>query len=212
MAAERFVIHSRSRERRKKGQHRQHMMVAALLIFDGVSTLTDPHSHHGLAVPILIVAAGVLLLATIGYEKWHHHKHGGHDHQVASWVEMAGALLAFAEAVHRMQGRPHHLLFYVLNLLAPLLIAALAAAEIRGKADPYMEIDDEGFALRMRLLRPAKRIAWKDAKAFRVREKFLEFVRNDGSVVQMKIADVTNRADALRWATERFEQRGLAAE
>jgi len=211
MAAERFVIQSRSRERRKKGQHRQHMLVAGLLIFDGVSTLSDPHSHHGVAVPILIVAAGVLLLATIGYETWHHHKHGRHDHHVASWVEMAGALLAFAEAVHRMQGR-HHFLFYVLNLLAPLMIAALAAAEIRGKADPYMEIDDEGFALRMRLIRPAKRIAWKDVKAFRVSDELLEFVKNDGSVVTMKIADVTNRADALRWATERFEQRGLAAQ
>jgi protein-S-isoprenylcysteine O-methyltransferase Ste14 len=211
MAAERFVIHSRSRERRKKGQHRQHVVVAALLIFDGVASLTDPHAHHGLAVPILIVAAGLLLLAAMGYEKWHHHKHGRHDHHVASWVEMAGALIAFAEAVHRMQGR-HHALFYVLNLLAPLMIAALAATEIRGKADPYMQIDDEGFALRMRLLRPAKRIAWKDAKAFRVGPEFLEFVLQDGNVVKMKIADVTNRAEALQWAMERFEQRGLAAQ
>ncbi|HWS72393.1 MAG TPA: hypothetical protein VN605_09775, partial [Thermoanaerobaculia bacterium] len=146
MPAERFVIHSRSRERRKKVQHRQHVLVAGLLIFDGVSSLTDPHAHHGVAVPILIVAAGVLLLATIGYEQWHHRKHGRHDHHAASWVEMAGALLAFAEAVHRMQGR-HHLLFYLLNLLAPLMIATLAAVEIRGKGDPYMEVDDEGFAL-----------------------------------------------------------------
>lgn len=211
MAAERFAIQSRRRERRKRSQHLQHAFVAALLIFDGVSSLTDPHGHHGVAVPLLIALAGIFLIAALGYEKWHHHRHGHHDHHVAAWVEIAGALLVFAEAVHRMQGR-HHMLFHVLNLLAPLMIAALAAAEIRGKADPYMEVDDEGFSLRMRLLRPAQRIAWRNTKAFRVGAEFLEFVLQDGKVVKMKIADVTNRADALQWATARFEQRGLAAQ
>jgi hypothetical protein len=211
MAAERFVIHSRRRERRKKGQHLQHALIAAVLIVDGVSSLTDPHGHHGVAVPILIVAAGAVLLATLAYEKWHLRKHGHHDHHVSSWVEIAGALLVFAEAVHRIQGR-HHALFYVLNFLAPLMIAGLAAAEIRGKADPYMEVDENGFALRMRILRPARRIAWRTTKAFRVDGDSLEFVQQDGSVVKMKLADVTNRADALQWATERFEQRGLAAQ
>lgn len=211
MAAERFVIHSRRRERRKRGQHAQHAMIAAVLIVEGVSSISDPHGHHGIAVPILIIAAGVLLLATLGYEKWHVRKHGHHDHHVASWVEIAGALLVFAEAVQRVQGR-HHALFYVLNFLAPLLIAWLAAAEIRGKAEPYMEVDEEGFALRMRLLRPARRIRWRTTKAFRVNGDFLELVQQDGSVVKVGLADVTNRADALAWATERFEQHGLAAE
>jgi len=212
MPAERFLIHSRRRDRRRRGQHIQHAMIAAVLIFDGVSSLTDPHAHHGLAVPILLVATGVLLLGTLGYEKWHHYRHGHHDRHVASWVEIAGALLALAEAVHRVQAGRHHLLFYVLNFLAPLMIAGLAWAEIRGKADPYMQVDEEGFTLRMRPLRPGQRIAWRETKAFRVGEQFLEFILQDGRVVKMKITDVTNRADALMWATERFAHRGLAAQ
>jgi hypothetical protein len=210
MPAERFLIQSRRRERRKKGQHMQHAMIAFVLILDGMSSLTDPHAHHGVAVPILIIAAGVLLLAALGYEKWHHRRHGHHDHHIASWVEIAGALLAFAEAVHRVHAGRHHTLFYVLNFLAPLMIAGLAWAEIRGKADPYMQVDEEGFALRMRVMRPSQRIAWRETKAFRVGEQFLEFIQHDGRVVKMKIADVTNRSEALMWATERFEQRGLS--
>jgi hypothetical protein len=211
MPAERFVIHSRRRERRRKGQHIQHAMVAVLLIADGFSSITDSHAHHELAVPILLLLAGVTLLATLGYEKWHHYRHGHHDHHAASWVEMAGALLAVAEAAQRVHAGRHHVLFYVLNFLAPLMIAALAWAEIRGKAEPYMQVDEKGFALRMRLVLPSQRIAWRETKAFRVGEQFLEFMMLDGRVVKMKLSDVTNRADALRWATERFEQRGLAA-
>ena len=37
-------------------------------------------------------------------------------------------------------------------------------------------------------------------------------VLQDGKVVKMKIADVTNRADALQWATARFARRGLPAQ
>ena len=43
-------------------------------------------------------------------------------------------------------------------------------------------------------------------------DEFLELVLQDGTVVKMKIADVTNRAEALQWATERFARRGLAAQ
>lgn len=210
MPAERFPIHSAKAERRKKMQHRQHVFIALVLIADGISSLTDAHAHHGVAVPILIIAAGLLLLGTFGYEQWHHHKHGGHDRKIGAWVEIAGALLAFAETVHRVHAGRHHTLFYVLNLIAPLLVAGLAWAEIAGKTEPYMEVDDEGFTLRIRMLRPRKRIEWRKTKAFRVTEKFLEFVQHDGSVVKVKIAQVTNRAEALAWATARFEQRGLA--
>lgn len=212
MPAERFPIHSAKVERRKKAQHRQHVMIALILIVDGFSSLTDAHSHHGVAVPILIIAAGLLLLGTFGYEQWHHRKHGGHDRKLAAWVEIAGALLAFAEAVHRVHTGRHHTLFYVLNLVAPLLVAGLAWAEIAGKMEPYMEADDDGFTLRIRMLRPRKHAAWRTTKAYRVTEKHLELIQDDGSVVKFRIDHVTNRAEALAWATARFEQRGLAAQ
>lgn len=187
-------------------------MIAFILVLDGISSLTDTHSHHGVVVPILIIAAGLLLLGAFGYEQWHHRKHGGHDRKITAWVEIAGAVLAFAEAIHRVHTGRHHTLFYVLNLIAPLLVAGLAWAEIAGKTDPYMEVDDEGFTLRVRMFRPRKRVAWRTTKAFRVTEKDLELIQDDGSVVKFRIDHVLNRAEALAWATERFQQRGLAAQ
>ncbi|MCU1349785.1 MAG: hypothetical protein JWO56_2815 [Acidobacteria bacterium] len=202
--ADRLYIQSRRRERRKKGRHIQHIAVAIALIVDGMSSLTAPHPEHGLVVPILIVAAGVLLLATVAYEKVTHH------HRAASWIEIAGAVLALAEALHRVQGK-HHTAFLVLNFVVPVMIGALAWAEIRGKTEPYLQADDDGLELRTSPLF-RRRIAWKGMKAFHIGERHLELLRDDGKVVRMKISDIVNREEALAWATARFQQRGLAAE
>jgi hypothetical protein len=204
MAPERFLLHSLRRERLKKWKHIQHLAVAVALIVDGVSSLSGPHADHGVVIPVLIIAAGALLIGTVAYEKLRH------AHHAASWVEIAGAVLAFAEALHRTQGK-HHALFLALNFIVPLLVARSAWAEIRGHAEPFVQVDDTGVEMRLRRFFP-RRVAWKNAKAIRIDGATLTFTLENGKAVVMNLAQVKNRAEALAWLTERLEQRGLAAQ
>jgi hypothetical protein len=209
MSAEILPVTSRRAARRRRGQHVRDAIIAGVLIFEGAEALRDTHPH-GMILPILLVAAGALVLGTMLYEQLHHFRHGGHEGQAKAWVEIAGVVLAAAESLKQAWGR-HHLSFYVLSALGPILIGYFVYLDVRGVTTTYMKIDDDVFVLRLRKLF-SRRVRLSNMSAFRVGEKSIDFIGDDGRVQKVNIGDLVNRDEAVAWASERLLQRGLAQE
>lgn len=201
MPIETFPIKSRRFERAKRMQTLQHVFAAFMLIIAAVAHLTDEKSHH-VVLPLLELLAAVTLIGAAVRDKFRKtHSHVG-------WVELAGAAMTFVEAIAKLQER-HRPLFHVLTFIPPTILLFFGLFESRLRRRPYIGVDDDGFEMRLRLLRK-RRVRFEGVSGYRITPTHVELLHQDGRVTGLKTTDIENRDEAMRWLAEQFERRGLS--
>jgi len=191
MPVEVFYVRSRRAERMKRVQTVQHLLAAILLINTGWS-----HLGHGRVLPYFEVGAGAILIATAIRERVRH------THSRVGWLEVAGALMLAVEAMAKMQQR-HHLSFYVLSAIQPLILLAFGVFDVQIAQRRYLKADNHGLEVRTRLFW-WKRVPWEGLRTFRLAEKALFL---DGR--KLSLRDVMNRQEADAWLRTELGRRGL---
>ncbi|MBV9478020.1 MAG: hypothetical protein JO315_18270 [Acidobacteria bacterium] len=194
-----FLIHSRKRARRERLGWIQHVITALLLI-----TTAWPHVEHELnplAVAELVAGAALILTAIVEKTR--------KTHARVAWLEIAGALMMYVEAIAKLY-EPHHASYRRLSFLPPTVVLILGVFDHQVRERIRFIAGDRGFEYRSRLLK-WKRVAWEGVRAYRITPKHIEFIAQDGRVSRVKITDVLNRTEALAWAEEQFRARGLVA-
>lgn len=188
-------MQSRRAIRAKRVQTAQHVFAAVFLISSGVQ-----HLHHNSVLAVSQIAAGALLIGAVILEKIRH----GHEQRAGvAWVEFAGGVLTFIEAVHKL-GTPHKPLFHVLTFIPPVILFAFALLDTQISQRRYIRIDDDGVELRVRPFFSANRVPWDAVKGFRVREHAIDF-----GGAQISLRDVVDRETATAWVVEMLRRRGI---
>ncbi len=183
------MLQTRRAIRAKRARTIQHLFAAILLILAGYERVRGP----GAVLPILEVAAGVLLIGSVVFERvLHHHVKG------VAWVEFAGAAMTLVEAFARLEER-HHVSFYVLSFITPVLLFALAIFD--AQITPQLRSDDAHLKIRFRALF-RRRIAWSDIESWAREDDRIEVRMRSGQVRKLDFRDVINRDEAIAW-TER---------
>jgi hypothetical protein len=199
MPMETFHLDSKRLKRVKRIQTIQHVIAAFLLLTAAVPHLSHP--EEGLLLPIAeIVTAAALIVSTV-LEKL------GRLHGRAAWLEYAAAAMTFVEAVAQLQ-KPHHVAFYVLSFIPPVILLTFALLDSRIHHAIAMTADEERFQVRLRLIR-RRRVAWTDIRSWRMHPKAIELALADGTTSMWKLDDVLNVSEALDWAREQFARRSL---
>jgi hypothetical protein len=197
-------VESRRAARSKRAQRIQHVVAALLLIGTGYGHLNGPH-HGSLILPALEIAAGLLLIATAVRERLQ--KDQGHGARVG-WLEIAGAVMAFVEALSRVSER-HHLSFKIVSFLPPLVLLLLGIFEMQIATFRNLRADDDALVTRLSKWR-RRRFVWADMRAFRVDGWRVTFERKDGKTQTLSLRDVKERDAALAWTAAQLEKRGIA--
>jgi hypothetical protein len=172
-----FYVHSKRAGRMRRNQTFQHIAAAVILVMNGMQ-----HLHHNTAFAVAEIAAGALLIGTVAWEKVRH----VHSSRVA-WVELAGAVMMFVEAIEKVRARRHHTLFYLLIFVQPLVLLMFALFDAQLEKKRYLKADEEGVTVRVRLIY-SKRYEWS------------EFDRID-------LSDVVEQDEAKRWLEEQKAKR-----
>lgn len=201
-AAEVLPIRSRRFERALRVQTVQHLFAAVLLITTALTHLTDPKNHH-YVLPVLELVTGAVLIGMAIYEKVRKR------HTKMGWVELAGAAMTFVEAIAKLN-EPHRPLFYVLSFVPPVMLLVLGLFHEQIRRRPSLKVDDEGFEMRLRVLFK-RRVPWSGVSSYRITPTHVEFAREDGSTKRLRITDIVEREQAVRWMEEQFAKRGLRA-
>lgn len=173
----------------------QHL-VAALILF----TTGQDRIHHDAILGSLEIAAGAVLIAGVVYEKIRHVHPGGGG---VAWVELAGAVMVFMEAVEKTKA-PHHFLFYVLSFIQPIILFAFAIFDAQVNARRFIKADDDGLEVRLRIWR-GKRVRWDEIREYRLREDAIDF---GGRSISLR--DVADRDQARQWIEDRLRSRAIA--
>lgn len=205
MPAEIFYIQSRRAKRMRGVQTVQHVFAAVVLVMAALDHLTGPHGHFGL-LPILEIAAGATLIGSVAVEKVRH-RLGKGGHGKVAWVELAGAAMVLVEAIAKLQQR-HHLLFYVLSFIQPVVLFLFAVFDLQIARRRYLKADDHGFEIRVRLLF-ARRAAWATLREYRIEPKAIVLTNAEDRTRRFSIRDIRNRDEAVAWTREQFAKRGL---
>jgi len=193
-----FPLQTTQAAKAKRIRTLQHLGAAFLLIVAGVG-----HVRHGGAVlPFLEIAAGVLLIGSVVFERVKHHSGGG-----VAWVEFAGATMTLVEAFSRLEER-HHLSFYVLSFVTPVIRFALAIFDAEVTALRRIKIDDGGFEMRLRAFF-ARRVAWRDVESWMASPDAIVFRMRNGREKTFKFRSVINREEAMDWAASRLAAKEL---
>jgi hypothetical protein len=192
-----FLIRSKRYQRRQKFGWIQHVITALLLISTAWPHLR--HEIHYLALAELV--AGVALIVTALVEKTRK------THARVAWLEIAGAVMMYVEAIANLY-EPHHLSFRTVSFLPPTVVLVFGIFEHRLRERIRFVADDRTFSYHARLLR-STRIAWEGLRTYRMTPTHIELASFDGRVKRVKLKDVDNRAEAVAWAEEQFRERGL---
>jgi hypothetical protein len=196
MPEEILRVQSRRAARQRRVQVAQHVVAAVILINLGL--------EHGARSVLAIceIVAGALLIASVVRERVRRGHHGG-----VAWVELAGAVMVFIEAIDRTRGR-HHLSHIILSFVQPVVLLLFAIFDAQIASARYLKADDEGFEVRLRLLF-RRRIRWKDVRGFRIAKNTIE-IETDRGIRKIRLRDVVDRDAALAWAAAQFQQRSVA--
>lgn len=198
MPVEILPIQSHRFERVKRVQTAQHLLGALLLMSNGWAHI----KQHGAApLSVLEIASGALLIGAAIREKVHK------GHSRVGWVELAGSVMLFVEAVHRLYER-HHLLLYILSFIPPILLALFGIFDVQLHQLPKMIATDDDLTMRIRLL-GRRRVRWNDVRAFRFTPKAIELEAKNGSTKRFSLRHVVNRDEVLAWVREQCLRRGL---
>jgi hypothetical protein len=200
---ETFPIRSRRFERAARLQTVQHMMAALLLIHAAWEHLTASLIHH-LLLAIGELVGGVLLLGSVVFEKLRHHQG---KHSKVGWVELAGGVMTTIEAIGRFF-EPHTLALRLLGFVPAILLFVFGLFDVRLRT-PQMRVDDEAFSIRWRMMK-RNRVPWWGLTAYRITPEAIEMIGEGGKVRRLRIDSLINRQEALTWAEEKFQARGLA--
>ncbi|MEA2569551.1 MAG: hypothetical protein QOI24_1552 [Acidobacteriota bacterium] len=204
-----FRFKSRRFARAKRVQTVQHLTGALMLISAAIAHLSDAGEHHSIVLPTLELLAGGLLVGSVVAEKLHHRK-GTTSHSAIGWVEIAGAVMAFVEAISRLQQR-HHFAFYVLSFIAPLMLLLFGIFDLRLRTFRNFVANDEGIVRRSHLIHLAvpKRYRWDSMKSFRVLPASIEVTERDGGTTTITLRDVVERDEAVAWFRDELTRRGI---
>jgi len=181
----------------------QHFIGALLLI-----SAAWEHLHsgpgHGSVLPYFELAAGALLILSVVFEKLRkrHAKHG------VAWVELAGAVMMFVEAVARTRER-HHLSFLILQFVPPVFLVLFGVLELRTLTDRYFRADDDSLRARLRLVH-RRRVEWKRIESFAIDGKTLRMKLAGGGRRNISLRDVKEREALSEWLRAQFAARGIA--
>lgn len=190
-------------------QTMQHVVGALLLISAAITHLSEPGLHHSIVLPTLEMLTGGLLIGGVVAEKLHHRK-GKESHSAIGWVEIAGAAMAFVEALSRLQQR-HHTSFYVASFIPPIVLLLFGIFDLRLRTFRNFVANDEGIVRRSHLVHFAvpKRYRWESMQTFRVAPLAIEIFEKDGSTSKIALKDVVEREEATAWLREQLTKRGV---
>jgi hypothetical protein len=191
MPEEILYVRSRRAERMKRVQTMQHAFAAVILITTGWG-----HIGHGRLLPYFEIAAGALLIATAVRERVRH------AHSRVGWVEVAGAAMLTVEAIAKLQQR-HHLLFYILLFIQPLVLLAFGLFDVQLAERRYLKADDHGLELRTSPLW-RKRVPWEGLRTYRIDGKAL-FLGDR----KLSLRDIADRPEADAWLRAELERRSI---
>jgi hypothetical protein len=118
--------------------------------------------------------------------------------------------MTYVEAFAKLR-QPHHLSFYVLSFISPTMLLMLALFDARIKAGMRLEMNDDGFLARLRIIR-AHRVPWTALRSYRITPTHLELTRENGRVKRIKLTDLHDRETANAWLEAQFTKRGVAAD
>lgn len=183
----------------KRVQTLQHVFAALALALAGWQHLQHG-GKHDVVLPALEIAAAALLIGAAIRERLRQ------AHDPVGWVEIAGGVMTFIEAIARTR-EPHHLSFLVLSFIQPVILFAFGIFDVRIAKLRYIEASDERLLIRQRLLF-RRGIRWRDARAFRFRGTALE-VETERGTRTFSMRNVINFEPAKEWMTEQFRRRGI---
>lgn len=180
--------------RAKRVQTVQHAVAALILFSAGYQ-----HLHHNPAFAICEILASVLLIGAVVVEKLRH----GHTRSGGiAWVEFAGAVMMFVEAIDKLR-QPHHLSFYVLSFVPPLMLLAFALFDAQIARSHYIRLDDKGVECRTSLFW-RRRVPWSAIRGYRRIGNVIDF--GDGKI---NLRDVVDRDAAAAWLADALTRRGI---
>lgn len=204
MPEEILPVQSRRVERVKRVQTLQHVMAAVVLGNAAMGHLQSPH-NQAIVLPVLEIAASAALIIAAVREKVRRSR--GIEHEPVAWIEIAGSMMAFVEAIHRLY-EPHHLSFLILSFVQPLILLLFGIFDARIRSRRYLKIDDLGFEIRLRPWR--RRVRWEDVRSFCMRDKAVEFTLSNGRLRTFKLHDVKERDQAMAWLEDQLRRREIA--
>jgi hypothetical protein len=199
---ETFPLVSKRAARKKKAQTVQHVLGAIILISAGFDHFS--HGGHRL-LPVLEIVAGAGLIGTVIRERIRHHSGGA-----VAWVELAGAVMLFVEAIAKLE-QPHHVSLYVLWFIAPLVLLGFAVFDSQVSAMRRMSADEDSLRMQIRWWKRT-RVLWSDVASWTRTSDSIDVSRHDGTKKRFRFNDVLNREEAMEWATAQLARRASAAQ
>jgi hypothetical protein len=201
--ADTLVVRSRRAKRAKNAQTAQHVVAALILI--GAAW---PHLHHRgtsqFYFALAEVAGAAALIGSVILARIRHHKA---KHGRIGWVEVAGGLMLYVEALGKTR-EIHHASFYVVQFIPAVVLLTFGFFEAAIVASRYLKATDDRLLLRLRLFwwRSA---AWETLRGYRILPKHLVLELKSGETKRIRIADIENREEAEAWLGEQLEKRGV---
>ncbi len=198
-------VQSRRVERVKRAQTMQHVIAAILLGQAAIGHLRAPHNAE-LVLPILELAASAALILSAIREQVRHAR--GFAHEKVAWLEIAGAAMAFVEAIKHLY-EPHHLSFRIISFIPPVMLLLFGVFDLRLRSIRYLKVDDDGFAVKLRLLFPKKQVKWEHVRGFRIVDNKVAFALHNGATKTISLRDVKEREQAVRWLADHLNRREI---
>jgi hypothetical protein len=189
-----LYVQSRRVIRAKRVQTVQHVFAAVILFSAGYQ-----HLHHNPLFATCEILAAVLLIGAVVVEKLRH----GHARSGGiAWVEFAGAVMMFVEAIDKLQ-QPHRFLFYVLSFVPPTMLLAFAIFDSQIARRHYIRVDDDGVECRTSIFW-RRRVPWSAIRGY----------RRDGTAIRfgerkISLRDVIDREAAATWLMDALARRGI---
>jgi hypothetical protein len=199
-------VQSRRVERVKRAQTMQHVIAAILLGQAAIGHLRAPHNAE-LVLPILELAASAALILSAIREQVRHAR--GFAHEKVAWLEIAGAAMAFVEAIKRLIEPHHHLSFRIVSFIPPVMLLLFGVFDLRLRSIRYLKVDDDGFAIKLRMLFPKKQVKWEHVRGFRIAGNKVAFALHSGATKTISLRDVKEREQALRWLAGHLNRREI---
>jgi hypothetical protein len=199
-----LLIRSLRAKRVKNVQTVQHLGAALILI-----TAALPHLDHtgttSFYFALAEVVAAVTLFGSVVVEKLNHHRK---RHSRIGWVEVAGGLMLYVEALGKTR-EAHHVVFYFLQFVPALILLLFGLFEPALSASHYLKATDRNLMIR---LRPFwwRAPAWGTLTGYRITPKHLELDTTSGKIRRIRIKDIENREEADAWLNAQMEKRGVA--
>ena len=116
--------------------------------------------------------------------------------------------MAFVEAIKRLT-EPHHLSFRIVSFVPPIVLLLFGVFDIRLRSIRYLKVDDDGFAIKLRLFFPKKQVKWEHVRGFRIAGNNVVFALHNGSTKTISLGDVKEREQAVRWLADHLNRRQI---